>query len=346
MDLNLSYGALADIWDSENKIAKMSGVKRPDISDGNIYIGYDTTDGRAMMFADFGGVRYPFAAKVKWSDITSIPDLATQAELDAAMTTVDDTYLKLSGGTMAGEITIGQGDGSGIQLGTNGRINATITKNGVTSTTCTIVGLVTAGTATFGHGDFDMALRGKQNRPTYNSNNLALYSDIPTDFTTTTAATNALKDAKDYTDDEIDAIDTKVSTLATNSNKTYFSTLGNGTNTNSFKLTTPTAVADGGSSSEWTANNYYPTGITWNESWVQGSTSIGTIAMCNNGTSNSTLNISIPPIPAATATTHGVVSTSNQSFAGIKNFATAITLTDKIKLEYKSSTESLDFSFL
>lgn len=87
-----------------------------------------------------------------------------------------DNALPKSGGTMTGEIAIGQGDGKGIQLGTDGRINGTTPEG---STTATIVGL-SSGSALVGHSSFITTLRGKASRPTYNGTNMALVSDIPT----------------------------------------------------------------------------------------------------------------------------------------------------------------------
>lgn len=88
---------------------------------------------------------------------------------------LNDSKLSLSGGTMTGEITIGQGDGKGIQLGTDGRINATASSG---STTATLLGVV-SGNAVLGHSSFNAQLRGAGTRPTYNGSNMALTSDIP-----------------------------------------------------------------------------------------------------------------------------------------------------------------------
>lgn len=85
-----------------------------------------------------------------------------------------DNKLSLTGGTMTGEIKIGQGDGYGIQLGTNGRINAT-TSNG--STTATLCGTDGSGKALLGHSSFELMLRGSQSRPTYNGSKIALQSE-------------------------------------------------------------------------------------------------------------------------------------------------------------------------
>ena len=83
---------------------------------------------------------------------------------------LNSVYLKLAGGTMTGEIAIGQGDGKGIQLGTNGRINATSSDG---TTTHTMLG-VNGATAWVGASPFALTLRGSATRPTYNGSNLAL----------------------------------------------------------------------------------------------------------------------------------------------------------------------------
>jgi hypothetical protein len=65
------------------------------------------------------------------------------------------SYLPLAGGTMTGEITIGQGDGYGIQLGTNGRFNATVGS----ATDYTVLGMIN-GNFTLGSSSIPTVLRG------------------------------------------------------------------------------------------------------------------------------------------------------------------------------------------
>ncbi len=85
----------------------------------------------------------------------------------------ESDYLPLKGGTMTGEIAIGQGDGKGIQLGTNGRLNATDASG---STTCTVLGSWN-GACYVGHSSFTCNLRGAGTRPMYNSKSVALLND-------------------------------------------------------------------------------------------------------------------------------------------------------------------------
>lgn len=329
MQLTLSKGLLSNIWDSANKTVLSTGSKRPAIENGTIYMGYDTTDARAMLFADIGGVRYPFGARVKWTDITDIPDLATQNELDLALTNIGNTYLKMSGGTMTGPLNLSGGDGA-----TAGKIILDQTKAAqiTDKSTSTLFGFTTANATnlTVGHSSFGLVFRGSGTRPTFNTKALALYSDIPTDFTTTTAATNAENNAKEYT-----------ATAINNLKSVYFSTLTDtkSTSVNSFTLT----KADGTTKSSWTANNYYPTAVSWKQ---ENNALKGTITMCNNGVANTSLNVAIPEPLAANEMASGIVTISNQSFKGIKNFADAVQISNKVKLTYNTGSESLDFSFL
>lgn len=79
-----------------------------------------------------------------------------------------EEILTTSGGTMTGEITIGQGDGNGIQLGKLGYINAT--NNDGSAKTCTILGVnASQEYALVGHPQFNLQLRGSGDAPMYNN---------------------------------------------------------------------------------------------------------------------------------------------------------------------------------
>lgn len=69
----------------------------------------------------------------------------------------------------SGKIYLGQGDNNAIDLGSDGRIN---------SGNSTFVGFV-GGLFTIGHTSYNTNIRGKATRPTYNSKDMALLSDIP-----------------------------------------------------------------------------------------------------------------------------------------------------------------------
>ena len=72
-------------------------------------------------------------------------------------------YLPLNGGTMKGEIITGQGDGYGIQLGANGRVNATLDGK----TNATVLGILDA-SVIVGHTSSPLLLRGSYSAPLYN----------------------------------------------------------------------------------------------------------------------------------------------------------------------------------
>lgn len=72
-------------------------------------------------------------------------------------------YLPLSGGQMTGEIKLGQGDGRGIQLNTNGRINATLDGQ----SNATVLGILDA-SVVVGHTSAPLLLRGNYSAPLYN----------------------------------------------------------------------------------------------------------------------------------------------------------------------------------
>lgn len=98
--------------------------------------------------------------------------------LPAAAAALANEKLDKSGGTMTGPLNFSGGDGA-----TSGKIildNAVagqITNNG----NSTLFGFASSGTGTLtvGHGTYNLAIRGKASRPTYNSSDLALKSDIP-----------------------------------------------------------------------------------------------------------------------------------------------------------------------
>lgn len=326
--VSLQYGQLSSLYDDNKVLSTLP------LTPGALKIGHDAE--KALLFWDSGDKRLPFSAVVKWSEILNKPtNLAYSTDISNLSTSISNDYLAKKGGTMTGEITIGQGDGKGIQLGTGGRINATITTNGVTSTTCTLLGIIKSDEATVGHGNFKIRFRGSEDRPVYNSKSLALYSDIPTDFTTTTAATTAENNAKKYADDLL-------ANLKLSDSTAYFTSLTNN-NDNSFTLNKSAANSQG---STWTANNYYPEPTaTWNEDRETGI--YATFKMLNNGSAISpTQTITIPKIPAATQVTYGIVSNTEQTFGGVKNFADPIKIQNQVSVEYNTLTESLDFTFV
>lgn len=99
-------------------------------------------------------------------------------------TTIPTSIDGLGGGTLTSRLVLTGGDAvsgvANIQLDTNGQITAK-------DTTSTLFGRSSANTLLCGHSSHALTLRGSATRPTYNGNNVALSSDIPstTDFVTT-----------------------------------------------------------------------------------------------------------------------------------------------------------------
>ena len=119
------------------------------------------------------------AGILQLTDSTSSTSTTTAATPNSVKSAYDlaNTKLSLSGGTMTGEIAIGQGDGKGIQLGTNGRINATGKDDG--SSDYTVLGMQEIVNSNdqnylFGSTHFNLVARGKQSCPTYNGYNMVL----------------------------------------------------------------------------------------------------------------------------------------------------------------------------
>lgn len=123
------------------------------------------------------------ASKINTSSAIGSANIPVYVAADGTVTSTGKSfanYLPLSGGTMTGEIVVGQGNGKGIQLGADGRINA----GGSTYTVCGINGSQFLS----GHSRYALTLRGSGSRPTFNGSDLALHSDIPTNHVTTNTA--------------------------------------------------------------------------------------------------------------------------------------------------------------
>lgn len=101
-------------------------------------------------------------------------------------------FMPKSGGTFTGEVTfnkkinLGQGDANCLYLGSDGRLNGPENR--------TLFGLV-SGSTTFGHQAYSLRFRGSATRPQYttdgsNYKDLALKSDIPTNYVPNTRKVN------------------------------------------------------------------------------------------------------------------------------------------------------------
>ncbi len=147
----------------ENDIAKINSIEQSitNIVDGTQIVGKATKDASGNNIVD------TYATKSALAQTNG--NLATLEDrvdgYDAEIGQLQDEKLDKSGGTMTGEIAIGQGDGNGIQLGKSGYINAT--NNDGSNTKCTLLG-ANALNALVGHSQFDLQMRGKSSAPTYN----------------------------------------------------------------------------------------------------------------------------------------------------------------------------------
>ena len=114
-------------------------------------------------------------------------------------------YLPLSGGTMTGELIVNGGDaagGSKLVLATG---SGQITNSG----TQTLFGFLTAEQLAVGHNDYKILLRGSA-RPTYNGSNIALQSEIPTNYAGSSSAGGSATSAEKLTTTTAGDLDTPV----------------------------------------------------------------------------------------------------------------------------------------
>ena len=187
--LAVPYLSMGGVLNSYSSQADVPSIKWTTMNKKNPYIGYasDQVDG-TFVVGSLLGTNYASGLAIgggsgnllwKGARVATATDLASYSTTDHT-----HSYLPLSGGTMTGEIAVGQGDGYGVQLGTNGRINA----GGTTYTVCGI----SSTSFLSGHSTYALTLRGSGTRPTYNGNNLALYSDVSLSTLGVTATTTEL----------------------------------------------------------------------------------------------------------------------------------------------------------
>lgn len=104
LQLLLSQGPLSSLW--ANKALTNSVA----INNGQIYMGLNDSDKRAMLFIDKGGERYVFTADVHWNDLRGVPtNFAYQTDisnLQTALTNGLTVKVSLSGDTMTGPLSI------------------------------------------------------------------------------------------------------------------------------------------------------------------------------------------------------------------------------------------------
>lgn len=108
-----------------------------------------------------------------FSSITEDLDITTKKYVDDNKVTSIDG---LTGGTLTSPLKVTGGDGtSASKIALNQSGNGQITDSG----TSTIFGFMSASDLTVGSANYNTRFRGKQTRPTWNGNDLALKSDIP-----------------------------------------------------------------------------------------------------------------------------------------------------------------------
>lgn len=145
-----------------------------DTAGGNFRIfGLQSADGTTT--TGYGSVLaiHPYAKAITGG--YSFDGIAAKATADGNGNNIASTYLPIGGGTMAGPLWITGGDSATagkLILNNNGR--GQITDSG----SSTLFGFVSTGNLTVGHGYYNLVMRGKASRPTYNGANVALVSDV------------------------------------------------------------------------------------------------------------------------------------------------------------------------
>lgn len=166
-------------------------------------------------FLNEGGLAY-FWAKIK-------------AKLDGKADSghTHSEYLPLSGGKMAGELIVNGGDAAGVSKFVLETGKGQITNSG----TQTLFGFLSSSQVAVGHSNYKINIRGSSSRPTYNGNDMALQSDIPTDYAASTH-THSEYAATSHTHDDRYYTETEVNTLLNKKANDYSLELYNGTGGN------------------------------------------------------------------------------------------------------------------
>lgn len=157
--------------------AKLSGASV-------LYMGTDGTYQSGTIYECTGsGSSWAWTAKAKTLD----PDVsvATQGQIDTLTTAVNGAIQQ--GGTLTKPLKVTGGD----QVTAGKIILDQANKGQITDTsTATLLGFTGADTLVVGSSSYNTALRGKQARPTWNGNDLALKSDVPTSYVPSTRTVN------------------------------------------------------------------------------------------------------------------------------------------------------------
>lgn len=153
--------------------SKTKGLKWRTINNHTPYFGYslDQVDGTFVW--SINGTNYASGLAIdggsgnllwKGNKVATTNDISN----------ISKNYLPLSGGTMQGELIFNGMDATG-----GSKIVLETGKGQITnSTTNTLFGYTSDTQLVCGHSSFNINIRGKATRPTYNNNDIALYSDL------------------------------------------------------------------------------------------------------------------------------------------------------------------------
>ena len=135
------------------------------------------TDSKINMSAVAGEIGFYHGGSGSGGQFSGKTQLAriTSAGIYEGSTLLSNKYLAKSGGTMTGPLTITGGDAATagkIILNNTGK--GQITDSGV----ATLFGFTSTSNLTVGHSYYNLVMRGKASRPTYNGANVALVSDV------------------------------------------------------------------------------------------------------------------------------------------------------------------------
>lgn len=142
------------------------------------------TASRALISNSSGKVAVSTITSAKLGYLTDVTS-NIQAQINGVKTTANDAIPQ--GGTLSKPLKVTGGDQT-----TAGKIMLDQSNKGqITDTsTATLLGFPAADTLTIGSSTYNIALRGKQARPTWNGNDLALKSDVPTGYVPNTRTVN------------------------------------------------------------------------------------------------------------------------------------------------------------
>lgn len=370
------------------------------LQDGCLYFAKDSVNTKAYIYLDADSKRYVITGPVDWSEIYNKPSSFIVSDIifeDTGLTDddgkkdndingkqkrlevydIDKALMKNirlpflyanQKDTITAPITLsgGDGDSSGKFIITP-NLASQITDHG----TRTLFGFINkytnpdsmaAGTIplTIGHGQYSMLLRSTSSEAT--SDKEATYDYRPTIYAQANNNTSCTKRTVAYLEDIIPKAE-----CDSEGNIIKDSYVGYNTISITDKYTLNYGNNNSGESSV-SLTDYYIGSL--GPQWISNSTT-STLDINLNYYKNGALTTDITPltlsIPAATSDVYGIVTNSDQSFAGVKYFTSGLDVgaqheetvdikvsvhgaiglgpNDNVKIHYNYATESLDFSF-